>query len=158
MGEGTTFKIYLPQVDGVVESDEARHVPAGLLRGHETVLLAEDEEQVRQTTRTILEMDGYRVLEASGGSEALAIFKQHEGRIDLAITDVIMPQMSGQELAQNLKALCPDIKVLYVSGYTDDAIVRHGLLDEEIAFIQKPFTPEALSRKVREVLDAAPGS
>jgi PAS domain S-box-containing protein len=158
MGEGTTFKIYLPQVDGVVESDEARHVPAGLLRGHETVLLAEDEEQVRQTTRTILEMDGYRVLEASGGSEALAIFKQHEGRIDLAITDVIMPQMSGQELAQSLKALCPDIKVLYVSGYTDDAIVRHGLLDEEIAFIQKPFTPEALSRKVREVLDAAPGS
>jgi CheY-like chemotaxis protein len=120
------------------------------------VLLAEDEEQVRRMTRTILEMNGYHVLEASSGDEALATYKQHEGRIDLVITDVVMPQMSGRELAQSLEALRPGIKVLYVSGYTDDAIVRHGLLDEGIAFIQKPFTPEAFSRKVREVLDAAP--
>jgi signal transduction histidine kinase len=156
MGKGTTFKIYLPRADGVVESDETRSVPAELPQGHETVLLAEDEEQVRRMTRTILEMNGYRVLEASSGNEALAIYKQHEGPIDLAITDVVMPQMSGRELAQSLEALRPGIKVLYVSGYTDDAIVRHGLLDEGIAFIQKPFTPEAFSRKVREVLDAVP--
>jgi PAS domain S-box-containing protein len=156
VGKGTTFKIYLPRVDGVVESDSARNAPAELPQGDETVLLAEDEEQVRRMTRTILEMNGYRVLEASSGDEALATYKQHEGRIDLVITDVVMPQMSGRELAQSLEALRPGIKVLYVSGYTDDAIVRHGLLDEGIAFIQKPFTPEAFSRKVREVLDAAP--
>jgi PAS domain S-box-containing protein len=156
VGKGTTFKIYLPRVDGVVDSDSTRNATAELPRGHETVLLAEDEEQVRRMTRTILEMNGYRVLEASSGDEALATYKQHEGRIDLVITDVVMPQMSGRELAQSLEALRPGIKVLYVSGYTDDAIVRHGLLDAGIAFIQKPFTPEALSRKVREVLDAAP--
>jgi PAS domain S-box-containing protein len=156
VGKGTTFKIYLPRVDAVVESDSARNAPAELPQGDETVLLAEDEEQVRRMTRTILEMNGYRVLEASSGDEALATYKQHEGRIDLVITDVVMPQMSGRELAQSLEALRPGIKVLYVSGYTDDAIVRHGLLDEGIAFIQKPFTPEAFSRKVREVLDAAP--
>jgi CheY-like chemotaxis protein len=117
------------------------------------VLLTEDEEPVRRLTRVILEMNGYQVLEAAGGDEALSIYKQHQGRIDLIIADVVMPKMSGPELAQNLETLCPDIKVLYLSGYTDDAILRHGLLDREIAFLQKPFTAEALTRKVREVLD-----
>jgi CheY-like chemotaxis protein len=116
------------------------------------VLLTEDEEPVRRLTRVILEMNG-QVLEAAGGDEALSIYKQHQGRIDLIIADVVMPKMSGPELAQNLETLCPDIKVLYLSGYTDDAILRHGLLDREIAFLQKPFTAEALTRKVREVLD-----
>jgi CheY-like chemotaxis protein len=125
-----------------------------LPQGRETVLLAEDEEQVRRIARVILEMNGYHVLEASGGDEALSIYKQHEGQIDLVMTDVVMPQMSGRELAQSLETLQPGIKVLYMSGYTDDAIVRHGLLDQEIAFLQKPFTPEALTLKVREVLDA----
>jgi two-component system cell cycle sensor histidine kinase/response regulator CckA len=153
MGKGTTFKIYLPRVDEVIESDEARDTLAELPQGKETVLLTEDEEQVRQMIRMILEMSGYCVLEASDGEEALAIYKQHEGQIDLVMTDVVMPQMSGRELAQSLEVLHPGIKVLYMSGYTDDAIVRHGLLDQEIAFLQKPFTPDALIRKVREVLD-----
>jgi PAS domain S-box-containing protein len=153
VGKGTTFKIYLPRVDEVIESDEARDTLAELPQGRETVLLTEDEEQVRQMIRMILEMSGYCVLEASDGEEALAIYKQHEGEIDLVMTDVVMPQMSGRELAQSLEVLHPGIKVLYMSGYTDDAIVRHGLLDQEIAFLQKPFTPDVLIRKVREVLD-----
>jgi PAS domain S-box-containing protein len=156
VGKGTTIKIYLPRVAEVVESDETRDTAAAELpQGRETVLLAEDEEQVRRIARVILEMNGYHVLEASGGDEALSIYKQHEGQIDLVMTDVVMPQMSGRELAQSLETLQPGIKVLYMSGYTDDAIVRHGLLDQEIAFIQKPFTPEALTYKVREVLDAS---
>jgi two-component system cell cycle sensor histidine kinase/response regulator CckA len=154
VGRGTTFKIYLPRVDGVTEGDEACDTPAELPQGRETVLLTEDEEQVRQMIRMILEMSGYRVLEAASGEEALAIYKQHEGQIDLVMTDVVMPQMSGRELAQSLEVLHPGIKVLYMSGYTDDAIVRHGLLDQEIAFLQKPFTPDVLMRKVRGVLDA----
>ena len=156
VGKGTTFKIYLPRVDGVTERDEARDTPAELPLGRETVLLTEDEEQVRQMIRTILEMGGYRVLEASGGEEALTLYEQHEGQIDLIMTDVVMPGISGRELAQSLETLHPGIRVLYMSGYTDDAIVRHGLLDQEIAFLQKPFTPDALMRKVREVLDAPP--
>jgi PAS domain S-box-containing protein len=154
IGKGTTFKIYLPRIDEVIESDEARSALAELPQGRETVLLTEDEEQVRQMIQMILEMGGYRVLEAASGEEALTLFKQHEGQIDLIMTDVVMPQMSGRELAQSLEVLHPGIKVLYMSGYTDDAIVRHGLLDQEIAFLQKPFTPDALMRKVREVLDA----
>jgi two-component system cell cycle sensor histidine kinase/response regulator CckA len=154
IGKGTSFKIYLPRVDEVPEREEARDILAELPQGRETVLLTEDEGQVRQMIRIILEMNGYRVLEASGGEEALAIYKEHEGEIDLMMTDVVMPKMSGRELAQSLEVLHPGIKVLYMSGYTDDAIVRHGLLDQEIAFLQKPFTPDALLRKVREVLDA----
>jgi CheY-like chemotaxis protein len=157
LGKGTTFKTYLPRLDEVakvVESDVTRDTTAEMPQGRETVLLTEDEEQVRRMTRIILEMNGYHVLEAGGGEEALAIYEQHAGRIDLIITDVVMPQMSGRELAQSLETLHPGIKVLYMSGYTDDAIVRHGLLDREIAFLQKPFTPDALMRKVREVLDA----
>ena len=156
VGKGTTFKIYLPRIDGPTEGGEARDAPAELPLGRETVLLTEDEEQVRQMIRMILEMGGYRVLEASSGEEALTLYKQHEGQIDLIMTDVVMPGMSGRELAQSLETLHPGIKVLYMSGYTDDAIVRHGLLAQEIAFLQKPFTPDALMRKVREVLDASP--
>jgi two-component system, cell cycle sensor histidine kinase and response regulator CckA len=157
VGRGTTIKVYLPRVAEAVGNDETRDTTAKLPQGRETVLLAEDEEQVRRIARVILEMNGYRVLEASGGDEALSIYKQHEGQIDLVMTDVVMPQMSGRELAQILERLQPGIKVLYMSGYTDDAIVRHGLLDQEIAFLQKPFTPEALTCKVREVLDASQG-
>lgn len=154
--KGTTFKIYLPRVDEVAEPVETHALPIEMPQGRETVLLAEDEEQVRQIIRIILEMNGYRVLEATGGREALSIYKQHKGEIDMIITDAVMPEMSGRELVESLKTLHPTIKVLYMSGYTDDAIVRHGLLDQEIAFLQKPFTPEALMHKVREVLDAPP--
>jgi PAS domain S-box-containing protein len=154
VGKGTTFKIYLPRVDGITERDEARDTLVELPQGRETVLLTEDEEQVRQMIRMILETGGYRVLEAASGEEALTLYNQHEDQIDLVMTDVVMPQMSGRELAQSLEILHPGIKVLYMSGYTNDAIVRHGLLGQEIAFLQKPFTPDVLMRKVREVLDA----
>jgi PAS domain S-box-containing protein len=154
VGYGTTFKLYLPRVDELSETDETRDMPAEPVRGRETVLLAEDEEQVRRMARTILEMYGYHVLEASNGNEAVSIYKEHEAEIDMLLTDAVMPQMSGRELREVLVSLCPDIKVLYMSGYTDDAIMRHGLLEQEIVFLQKPFTAEALVRKVREVLDA----
>jgi PAS domain S-box-containing protein len=154
VGKGTTIKIYLPRVDEVVVREETHDAATEMPQGRETVLLTEDEEQVRQMIRMILEMNGYHVLEATSGKEALAIYKEHEGQINLIMTDVVMPEMSGRELAQSLEVLHPGIKVLYMSGYTDDAIVRHGLLYQEIAFLQKPFTPEALMRKVREVLDA----
>jgi PAS domain S-box-containing protein len=153
-GRGTTFKVYLPRVDEQGETTEAVELPAELARGRETILLAEDEEQVRRMAQTILEMYGYRVLEASNGEEATSIFKERGDEIHLVLTDAVMPQMSGPELAQRLMTLRPDIKVLYMSGYTDDAIVRHGLIEHEIAFLQKPFTAEALIRKVREALDA----
>lgn len=154
IGKGTTFKVYLPRIDGEVQVDGAHESPFELRRGREIVLLTEDETPVRRLTRMILEMNGYEVLEATNGNEALAIYKKHRGRFDLIVTDVVMPNMSGPELARTLEALSPGIKVLYLSGYTDDAIVRHGLLDQKMAFLQKPFTPDALLRKVREVLDA----
>jgi two-component system, cell cycle sensor histidine kinase and response regulator CckA len=154
VGRGTTFKIYLPRTDKTVENPvtNSRHdeAPAGT----ETVLLVEDEEIVRDMTHEILRMSGYHVLESSRGSEALAVCEQHRGPIHLMLTDVVMPQMSGRELAERLMPLRPEMRVLYMSGYTDDAIVHHGVLDEGMAFIEKPFTPNALARKVRESLDA----
>jgi CheY-like chemotaxis protein len=119
----------------------------------ETILLVEDAQRVRAVVREILEMSGYVVLEARHGAEALEISNRHAGPIHLLVTDVVMPQMSGRELAQRLATLRPEMKVLYMSGYTDDAIVRHGVLASGIAFLSKPFTPNALALKVREVLD-----
>ncbi len=152
-GRGSTFKIYLPRVDEVVSGELDRDFPNELPQGRETILLAEDEDQVRRMTRKILEMNGYRVIEAGNGEEALLVYEEHKGRFDLVLTDAVMPLMSGRELAESLKFLDPNVKLLFMSGYTDDAIVRHGLLDDELAFLQKPFTPDALMRKVREVLD-----
>jgi PAS domain S-box-containing protein len=153
-GRGTTFKIYLPCVDESALIDRNGEVPTDSPQGLETILLAEDEEQVRQMTRGILEMSGYRVLDASNGQEALSIFRKHRSQIDLVLTDAVMPQMGGRELAENLYRISPGVKVLYMSGYTEDAIVRHGLLDQSNWFLEKPFTPDALMRKLREVLDA----
>jgi PAS domain S-box-containing protein len=124
----------------------------------ETILLVEDALRVRAVVREILEMNGYNVLEARHGAEALEINERHQGPIHLMVTDVVMPQMSGRELAQRLQPLRPDMKVLYMSGYTDDSIVRHGVLGAGIAFLSKPFTPDALALKVREVLDTPPRS
>ena len=125
-----------------------------LTPGHgETILLVEDAQRVRAVVREILEMSGYVVLEARQGAEALEISNRHAGTIHLLVTDVVMPQMSGRELAQRLATLRPELKVLYMSGYTDDAIVRHGVLASGIAFLSKPFTPNALALKVREVID-----
>jgi hypothetical protein len=153
VGRGTTFKIYLPRTDSVVEKLEANSGRDESPTGIETVLLVEDEEMVRDMTQEILRMGGYQVLEAKHGAEALAVCDQHDGPIHLMLTDVVMPQMSGRELAERLIPLRPEMRVLYMSGYTDDAIVHHGVLDEGMAFIEKPFTPSALARKVREALD-----
>jgi two-component system, cell cycle sensor histidine kinase and response regulator CckA len=152
VGRGTSFKIYLPRVDAVFEheeSDKSRPVP----RGSETILLVEDEDVVRDLSREILEEYGYAVLTAPDGKEGLRICKEFKGQIDLMITDVVMPQMNGRELAEKLGVLRPDARVLYMSGFTDDAIVRHGVLDDGTCFIQKPFSPDALALKTREILD-----
>jgi PAS domain S-box-containing protein len=151
-GRGTTFKIYLPRVEEEIEAIEPSAAPTDLLWGTETILLVEDEEGVRKITREALELNGYRVLEAAGGAEAQVICKLHEGRIDLMVTDMIMPQMSGRELAERLASLRPEMKVLYISGYTENAVLQQGL-EAGMAFLQKPFTLEALTQKVREVLD-----
>jgi PAS domain S-box-containing protein len=153
LGTGTTFKVYLPRVDEVGDSEElagdARSVPGG----SETILLVEDEDLVRSLAVEILEEFGYAVITAPNGTEGLRICKEFKGRIDLLISDVVMPQMSGRELAEHISVLRPEIKVLFMSGYTDDAIVRHGILEENMPFIQKPFLPDALARKARELLD-----
>jgi two-component system cell cycle sensor histidine kinase/response regulator CckA len=152
-GKGTTFKIYLPRVDAELDVLSPSVAPT-TLRGTETVLLAEDEEQVRSIVLNVLLRQGYHVIPAQNGGEALLLAERHSGTIDLLLTDVVMPTVSGPELAKRLAATRPDMKVLCMSGYTDDSIVRHGVLESGVAFIQKPITPTLLMTKVREVLDA----
>jgi CheY-like chemotaxis protein len=167
LGTGSTFHIYLPRVaaSAAAAAPEPRRAPEpatarrsapseNLAPGRgETILLVEDAQRVRAVVREILEMTGYTVLEARHGADAVEVANRHAGPIHLLVTDVVMPQMSGRELAQRLATLRPDLKVLYMSGYTDDAIVRHGVLASGIAFLSKPFTPDALALKVRELLD-----
>jgi two-component system cell cycle sensor histidine kinase/response regulator CckA len=125
---------------------------SGIPKETEQILVVEDEEMVRHVTREILETSGYRVLTAANGEEAYDLCKEYAGPIGLMITDVVMPEMGGRELAERSSQLRPEMMVLYMSGYTDDAIVGHGVLDEHMPFLRKPFTPEALCRKVRELL------
>jgi two-component system cell cycle sensor histidine kinase/response regulator CckA len=153
-GQGTAFKIYLPRVRETPAPARRGPAPVARLSGSETVLLVEDDEMVRGLMSRTLTNRGYTVLVASNGAEALPQAESHRGALHLLVTDVVMPGMSGREVAQRVVALRPEVKVLYLSGYTDDAIVRHGMLEPGIAFLQKPFTPDALARKVREVLDA----
>jgi signal transduction histidine kinase/DNA-binding response OmpR family regulator len=151
---GTTFKVYLPRVEEAVESGKQVQSPAESPRGSETVLLVEDADMVRDLAYRVLLQNGYTVLEARDGREALQVCEEHEGPIHLLMTDEVMPQMSGRELADRLMPLRPEMRMLYMSGYTDDGIIRHGVLEPGVAFLQKPFTPDALTSKVREVLDA----
>jgi len=154
-GHGTTFKIYLPRVDEVASVVEPRVERSKTLTGTETVLLVEDEEAVRQLAQEVLQSNGYRVLGASNGNEAVIVAEKHDGVINLMVTDVVMPHLGGRELAEKLSVTRPDMRVLYMSGYTDDAIVHHGVLDGRAAFLEKPFAPDALALKVREVLSVA---
>jgi signal transduction histidine kinase len=153
VGHGTTFKIYLPHADEPATSQLPDTTAADLPRGSETVLLVEDEQGVRTLAEFLLRRGGYTVLQAPSGAEALALAGQHMGPIHLLLTDVVMPGMSGRELAEHLANDRPGTKTLFMSGYTDDTVVRHGVLQAEAAFTQKPFTFDALLRKVREVLD-----
>ena len=151
-GQGTTFKIYLPQVDEPL-TEEKEKVVKEIPRGDETILVVEDEETVRKLAIRLLEGQGYKVLEAPDGGKALLLCEKFKERIHLLLTDVVMPGMSGRKLAERLKQIHPEMKVLYMSGYTDNAILHHGILEPGINFIQKPFTLDGLARKVREALD-----
>ncbi|MBI3404207.1 MAG: PAS domain S-box protein [Acidobacteria bacterium] len=151
IGHGTTFKVYLPRVDAEPQGI-SRPVPASIPRGTETVLLVEDETAVRELACELLQISGYTVLEARTPAEALEISENHHGAIDLLLTDVVMPQSSGRDLAERIQLRRAGIKVLYMSGYTDDAIVHHGVLQPGTAFLQKPFRLADLAKKMREVL------
>ena len=153
-GRGTTFKVYLPREpgDAVATQRPARAVTSAA--GSETILVVEDDDAVRKLAARILGAAGYTVLVASSGGEALQALEHHQGRVHLLLTDVVMPQMGGRDLAQKVTADRPDLRVLYMSGYTDDAIVHHGVLDPDTHFVGKPLNAVDLTRKVREVLDA----
>ncbi len=151
-GKGSTFLIYFPRVGEEVRPKKSRAADLATRRDTGTVLLVEDEAGVRTLIRMILEKDGLTVIEASNGREALLLSQQHTGPIELMATDIIMPDMSGPQIAKQLTALRPDMKVLFLSGYADDVIVRHGFLDEGVPFLEKPFTKDGLLKKVHEVL------
>jgi CheY-like chemotaxis protein len=144
-------------VDAPVDQGLASPAATGVPRGTETVLVVEDAPAVRAVTRQVLERQGYTILEAPNGEAALQVAATHDGPIHLLLTDVVMPVLSGRLLAERLVQLRPETRVLYTSGYTDDSIVRHGILEAGIAYLQKPFTPDSLARKVRTVLDSSKG-
>jgi PAS domain S-box-containing protein len=155
-GVGSTFKVYLPRVERPGQPGTSYQGIRAAPRGDETVLLVEDDEGVRSLVQRVLQDGGYHVLVAGSGREALHVCAQQGSPIHLLVTDVVMPEMGGRPLAEQLLGLHPELRVLYLSGYTDDAIIRHGVLVAEVHFLQKPFAPAALAQKVREVLDAPP--
>jgi CheY-like chemotaxis protein len=152
LGKGTAIMVYLPRTEERCVPDKEAF-PAESLRGEETVLVVEDEDSIRKLAVEVLEQHGYTVLSADDGEKALRIAAAHKGEIGLLLADVIMPRMGGRELYERLRKLRPGIKVLYVSGYTDDSIVRQRMLDPGIAFLQKPYTPKSLARKLKDVLN-----
>jgi DNA-binding NtrC family response regulator len=152
VGVGTTFRVYLPLAEGEAEAPEEKPV-ASSLTGDETVLLTEDQDEVRAVAREVLRRYGYHVLEARNAGEALLTCERYSKQIHLLLTDVIMPQMSGRELAERLSSVRPEMRVLYMSGYPEGVIANDGIVDEKIAYLPKPWVPEVLARKVREVLD-----
>ena len=151
-GKGSTFKIYLPAADDSPSQSGESGSRIGL-NGTETILLVEDDEGVRGLALMCLEVHGYKVLTAVDGKDALQVVERHQGPLDLILTDVVMPNASGPEFVELLKPQMPDVKVLFMSGYTDDAVLRSGLLRADVSFIQKPYSAVGLARKVREVLD-----
>jgi two-component system, cell cycle sensor histidine kinase and response regulator CckA len=153
LGKGTTFKIYLPRAEEASNASLRRDEAGFLPGGRETILLAEDEPSIRDLAVRVLQRQGYTVLEAANGKEALSVADAVKGKIHLLLTDVVMPEMGGKELAEKLKGLRPEMKVLFATGYTSNAIVHHGILDPSTALLQKPFSIGALTRKVRDVLD-----
>jgi PAS domain S-box-containing protein len=153
VGQGTIFKIYLPKADKGAESPPLNAKRSNPLHGSETVLLVEDDERVRSLAHLILESYGYTVLAAQNGAAALLMAERHPGTIHLVLTDVVMPQMSGYELTEQLKAQRPELKAIYLSGYMDDTIVRHGVRDDAEHVLLKPFSPVTLAKKIREVLE-----
>jgi CheY-like chemotaxis protein len=152
-GRGTTFKIYFPRVSGDAPDAVVAPVPT-VLEGTETILVAEDQAGIRTLIRSSLARYGYRILLASDGEQALQMAREHGHPIHLLLTDVVMPVIGGRELSQQLRLTHPETRVLYMSGYTDDAVSRHGVLEPHVAFLEKPFVPQALARKIRQVLDA----
>jgi two-component system, cell cycle sensor histidine kinase and response regulator CckA len=156
--QGTTFKIYLPRVDQPVEGTSAEKTPPSVMRGTETILLVEDDPQLRQLSSSVLAHCGYNVLTASTPEEGLAVCEANRSNIRLLVTDVVMPRMNGRQLAERITKICPKVRVLYISGYTDNAIVHYGVLDAGLWFLPKPFTLSSLVAKVREVLDASTDS
>jgi CheY-like chemotaxis protein len=156
-GQGATFKIYLPLIAEPADVVTAEREAPALPCGSETILLVEDESAVRNVARQILERCGYTVIEAAGGNQALDLAAKMPGTIHLLLTDVVMPEMSGRVLGERFAEMKPGIRILYMSGYTDDAVVRHGILQANIAYLPKPFSTESLARKVREVLDSPNG-
>ncbi|HEX7479240.1 MAG TPA: ATP-binding protein, partial [Polyangiales bacterium] len=154
LGQGSTFEIYLPRVADASGPRRRTHDSERPPVGNETILLVEDDQAVRALATRILRAAGYAVLAAAGGAEAVQTFETHAGEIALLLTDVVMPQMSGKQLAETLSQLHPSLRVLYMSGYTDNAIQRHGALEPGTMFIGKPFDAKDLTRKVRDVLDA----
>ncbi len=156
LGKGAVFKIYFPQLPLTPEFLPVPIQPPVAAGGDETVLLVEDEPAVREFAVAALREKGYAVVEAVNGAEGLHLARHHDGKIDLVLTDVVMPVMGGKEMADALRASHPDTKVLFTSGYTDDALVQHGVLRPDIKFLQKPYMTATLTRKVREVLDEEP--
>jgi PAS domain S-box-containing protein len=151
--KGSTFKVYLPSSDEKGKDDKMPSIDDEKLKGTETILLVEDDEGVRIVTQSTLQNYGYKVIAATNGEEALRIYDEHEGKFDLILTDVVMPLMSGREMADKLREKDSSIKILYFSGYTDDSIVQHGVLDEGMEFIQKPYSHAELAKKIKSVLN-----
>jgi len=156
VGKGSTFKIYLPRVEATPEVPRQEPTRIRPRRGTETILLAEDAEVLRRLLREILSQNGYTLLAAGNGEDALRLSAQHPGPIHILVTDMVMPVMSGRELVSRLGPQRPEMKVLYMSGYTEEAIASQGVIEPGTAFLEKPFSPDALVRKIREVLDAGP--
>ena len=150
------MKVYLPRLEPEAAEAVEDAPDTDALRGSETVLVADDEDGVRDLLRKVLTEFGYTVLTARHGRDALMVAGDRSDAIDLLVTDVVMPEMSGRELAETLRARQPDLKVLYISGYTDDEVVQRGVSGREVPFLRKPFASEELVRRVREVLDAVP--